>query len=104
MSDSDEVTRRSVLKATGAVAAAGVVGAAPAAASFTEGQCVVMAERITNAWTEACPNSGPTPPPTVGQTATVTATCSVDSTIWVQGDWAGFPSGVWVPHTALDYC
>lgn len=104
MSDPDEVTRRSVLKATGAAAATAAVGAAPAAASFTEGQCVVMAESITNAWTEACPTSGPTPPPTVGQTATVTATCSVDSTIWVQADWAGGLSGTWVPHTALDYC
>lgn len=104
MTDSDRVTRRSVLKATGAAAAAGVVGAAPAAASFTEGQCVVMAERITNAWTEACPTSGPTPPPTVGQTGTVTATCWDGTTIWVQVDWTAFPSGVWVPHTALDYC
>ncbi len=100
MTDSDRVTRRSVLKATGAAAAAGVVGAAPAAASFVPGQCVVVATSPSAAYDSACPPSGTTFAPPEGNHYEIVETCSTDGTLYARLCASWRP---WVPVSALDY-
>ncbi len=102
MSDSDRMTRRSVLKATGAAAAVGVGSAGPVSA-FTEGQCVVLSTEVFQAWLHACPLQGSTDSPPFGDTGTVLNTCWDGETRWVKVEWT--PDSVkWVPHCSLDYC
>ncbi len=97
----DSVTRRSVLKATGAAAAAGIAGAAPAAASFVAGQCVVVTTMPSEAWIEGCPFSGATLPPTTGSEYTILETCYDGTDLWAKLD-AGWQP--WVRTSNLDYC
>ncbi len=101
MSNSDRVTRRSVLKATGAAAGAAVTGAAPAAASFVPGQCVVVTTTHAEAWEEACPPSGPSLPPEMGTEYTILERCYDGTDVWVKVDEDWEP---WVRTSTLDYC
>lgn len=98
----DNVTRRGVLKATGGAAAAVVVGAGTAAASFTEGQCVVTTTSA-DAWIEACPPDGKTLDVPEGSTGTVAETCYHDSIQYAQVEWDSHPMS-WVSTEDLDYC
>lgn len=99
----DSVTRRSVLKATGAAAGATVVGAAPAAASWYPGQCVVLASHVDDGFDEACPARNRTPAPPKGTEGEIVATCTGDAGTWAEVDWPSYPTA-WFDTADLDYC
>lgn len=101
MTDTDRVTRRSVLKATGAAAATAAVGTAPAAA-IMPGECAVLA-RTTDLYIEACPPTGLFTTADPGPTGTVLEVCRDGVTEWAKIDWDGLPIS-WVDMDDLGPC
>lgn len=101
MYDSERISRRSVLKATG-TAAAVAVGGAGTAAAFSVGDCVVTV-RSADAWIEACPPDGKTRDVPEGTTGTVQDTCFHDGTEYLQVEWNDYPL-TWVSEDDVDGC